>query len=208
MSQRKPLYGVGINDADYNVSVNKRVNDKMITIWRCPYYNKWTYMLKRCYSNYGYLDCSVCEEWLYFSNFKKWMEQQEWEGKELDKDLYRGSLNHYSPDNCTFLSRDVNCFVLLRSKFRGEFPVGVCYDNSRRLYQSHCNIIEKGERKSKNLGRFKDPLTAHRAWQTAKRDQAIYLQSQQTCERTIKGLQRIIDKLQYHLDNNIETKDL
>lgn len=202
------IYGVGINDADYNVSVNKRVDGKMVTIWRCPYYNKWTYMLKRCYSKDSYEDCSVCKEWLTFSNFKDWMEKQDWEDKDLDKDLYRGSLKHYSPENCTFVQKEVNSFVLTRAKYRGEHPIGVCYDKARELYQSHCNIVLDGKRSSKNLGRYSNPKLAHKAWQVTKHDQAIYLQSQQTCQRTVNGLQRIIDKLQDHIDNNIETKDL
>ena len=72
----KLVFGVGINDADYviKVKVDGGYQD-------CPYYLKWKEMLRRCYSNRvasyhpTYKDCYVCEDWLIFSNFKKWMEK-------------------------------------------------------------------------------------------------------------------------------------
>jgi len=51
-------------------------------------------MLTRCYYQKrldirpSYEECIVCEEWLTFSNFKKWTEQQDWEDKQLDKDFF------------------------------------------------------------------------------------------------------------------------
>lgn len=208
MSKKRLIYGCGYNDCEESVSVNKRVNGKLKTMWRCPYYSKWVYMLKRCYGKNSYSNCKVCEEWLTFSNFKSWMKEKDWEGKELDKDIMKGSLGLYSPDTCLFIDKDVNSFVLTRPKFRGSHPLGVCYDKVRGLYQSHCNLIVDGERKSKNLGRYKTPEEAHRAWQLAKRDRALQLQAEQTDSRVIGGLQRIIDKLQHDYDNNLETKTL
>lgn len=164
--------------------------------------------MKRCYSKDSYDDCSVCDDWVYFTKFKAWMEQQEWEGKELDKDLMLGSLMMYSPETCTFVDKGVNSFLLVRGNSRGVHPVGVCYDKSRALYQSHCNVIFNGVRKRKNLGRFNDPTLAHKAWQEAKLNQAKLLQSKQTCSRTKAGLQRVIDKLTQHIEQGVETKSL
>ena len=98
MGAKKLVFGVGINDADY--VIDKRINASLPgerrsqkVLWACPYYSRWKDVLSRCYAAYhllkrpNYFDCTVCEEWLLFSNFKKWMEQQDWEGKQLDKDL-------------------------------------------------------------------------------------------------------------------------
>lgn len=55
MSKRKPVFGLGINDANYKVT-------------GCPYYKKWTNMLMRCYcktyldKNPSYEGSSVSEE--------------------------------------------------------------------------------------------------------------------------------------------------
>ena len=113
--------GVGINDADYKVELKRvvgRVNGKPIREidWICPFYYKWRNMLVRGYSrklkdrHKTYEECYVCEEWLRFSNFKAWMEQQDWEGKQLDKDLLVIGNKLYSPSTCCFVSRQVNSF--------------------------------------------------------------------------------------------------
>lgn len=70
---RVPLYGVGINDADYVVQLRETLSGtankrKRKTIWVCPYYSKWSAMLTRCYSKTSasrrpkYDDSYVCSE--------------------------------------------------------------------------------------------------------------------------------------------------
>lgn len=61
--RNKLLYGVGINDSDYNTQ--SYVDGKQII---CKYYSTWRDMLKRCYdpktqARYlTYIGCAVCEE--------------------------------------------------------------------------------------------------------------------------------------------------
>lgn len=113
---RALVYGKGTNDAGYNIKVDTWREGIKTTEWRCPYYNRWVNMLKRCYSSHSllkhptYKDCTVCEEWLTFSNFKRWMEKQDWEGMQLDKDIL-GSGKFYCPDICVFVPRYINCFI-------------------------------------------------------------------------------------------------
>ena len=65
---RNLVAGVGINDADYNVTLHDKETGKCI-IWSCPYYSRWKGMLVRCYSSNhknkqpSYKGCTVCEEW-------------------------------------------------------------------------------------------------------------------------------------------------
>lgn len=203
--KRKPVFGVGINDADYNVQV--RDKDRKL-IFSCVAYNKWYDMLKRCYSTKiekrpTYLGCSVCEDWLTFSKFKSWLElQEDWEHKSLDKDILAEGNKIYSPSTCLMVNKEVNSSLVLRGRDRGDLPVGVHNHNGK--FVARCQ-----DGKKRNwLGTFNTSEEAHKVWQLAKIQRFKYLQSQQTCERTKQGLQRIIDKLQYHIDNNIETKDL
>lgn len=84
----KLVAGVGINDADYAVVrfSEPDAQGKRKQTFRCPYYFRWHGMLTRCFnkgkSNYKqYEKTTVCEDWLIFSNFKKWMESCDWEGK-------------------------------------------------------------------------------------------------------------------------------
>ena len=49
------MCGVGINDSDYVVQVKKDVQNnsgvrKQKVVWNCPFYQSWSGMLKRCYS--------------------------------------------------------------------------------------------------------------------------------------------------------------
>jgi hypothetical protein len=219
--KNKLVYGVGINDADYVLVIYKefpRTNGKQNRklIWRCPFYDRWVAMLGRCYSKSyqekhpSYKGCSVCEEWLTFSNFKAWMEQQDWEGKQLDKDLLVYNNKVYSPETCVFIAPSINSFLLKRNKTRGIYPIGVCYHTTpkminplKRPYQAQ--IGNRG--KKLLLGLYLTPEEAHKAWQKAKIKQAQDLAVSQTDERVIKGLQRVANKIQYDLDNNLETKD-
>jgi hypothetical protein len=98
----KLVWGVGVNDLDYRTQVKEYVTEnggKRIRkhVFTCKYYEVWKDMLKRCYSEKylesrpSYIGTSVCSEWLSASAFKKWMEQQDWRDKSLDKDRERSS---------------------------------------------------------------------------------------------------------------------
>lgn len=159
------ICGVGVNDADY--ATQYVVNGK----WRmCPFYARWTNMINRCYSanfhikNPTYSGCSVSREWLLFSVFKAWMEIQDWQGKQLDKDIIVNGNKVYSPELCLFVSAEVNSLLTDSAKIRGAFPVGVSYIKSTGKYLSSVSL--KG--KKKNIGRFDTAIDAFNAYKTAK----------------------------------------
>jgi hypothetical protein len=120
------VYGFGINDADYPVNITVGDGTKRKVVWRCPYYQKWVNMLDRAYGaeRQAYENVSVCQEWVSFNSFKSWMQLQDWEGKELDKDLL-GDKTSYSPETCTFVSKKINMFLQLKTPefYRGYWQV-------------------------------------------------------------------------------------
>ena len=133
LSGRSLVLGVGVNDADYVTRIEK--NKK--TVWRCPFYNKWGKMLERCYSSKShkthptYIGCSVCPEWHYFSKFRLWMENQNWEGLALDKDLLVKGNRVYGPDTCCFLPQAINNhFMFSGKKINKHLPKGVYLQQS------------------------------------------------------------------------------
>lgn len=72
---------------------------------------RWHCMLKRCYSkNYPtYADVFVCDEWLTFSNFSKWLvSNPNWQELELDKDLLVSGNRVYSPNTCVLVPHYIN----------------------------------------------------------------------------------------------------
>ena len=165
LRQRRLVFGVGINDANYMVRI--KIEDKYVI---CPYYQKWTAMLERCHSEKyqkkmpTYKGCSVCDEWLLFSNFKSWMAKQDWEGKELDKDLLFHGNKVYSPKTCFFVPRSVNLLLGSCASRRGEYPLGVSFNSKRGCYESSVSVNGKPE----FVGRFPTPELAHEAYKVAK----------------------------------------
>ena len=182
---RKLIYGVGINDADYDVHECANVSGKWKNIWRCPFYKTWTNMLYRCYSEKAqskhptYKSCRVCDEWLVFSNFKAWMETQDWEGKHLDKDVLKGGNKTYCPEWCIFVDRNINNFVTDRGNYRGEYMIGVSWHKSGCKFVSQCR--NPFTHKNEYLGYFTNELEAHLAWKSRKHELACLLADSEYC---------------------------
>tara|TARA_R110000782_G_scaffold223191_1_gene310208 strand:+ start:169 stop:741 length:573 start_codon:yes stop_codon:yes gene_type:complete len=175
MKKTKLIYGVGINDANY--TVGPKINGKQL--W-CPFYKTWHRMIMRCYSvkslkaKPGYLNCSVDDKWLVFSNFKLWMETQDWKGKHLDKDLLIQGNKVYGPLPCMFVGAEINTLLIDAAKSRGLFPIGVSIVRSNR-YRSQCNVFGK----SKHLGTYGTPEEAYGAYKAFKYKHIAEIANQQ-----------------------------
>ena len=91
---RALVCGVGVFDAEYKRDANPITS----VAYRC-----WHNMLIRCYDeNYqkrepSYIGCSVCDEWLVFSNFKRWFDENYVKDYQLDKDILVKGNKIYSP---------------------------------------------------------------------------------------------------------------
>ena len=133
---------VGINDATYIVKTT--INGKRVT---CPYYSKWSEMIRRCYSTEyqgrkpTYSDCCVHAGWWLFSSFKRWMEKQDWQGKHLDKDLIKAGNKMYSPLTCVFVSNKVNTAIRPLGDNTRAQTVRNKIINIRNLYLSEENSV-------------------------------------------------------------------
>jgi len=155
---RRLILGLGINDADYQVYI--KLEGRRIT---CHFYRTWVDMLTRCYSpNYHkrrptYIGCSVVQSWLTFSVFKQWMQQQDWQGKQLDKDLLLIGNKHYSPDTCIFISHALNNLLNVREAARGRYKIGVCWSKTSKKFMSACTV----DSESICLGFFDTEEEAH-----------------------------------------------
>ena len=97
------ICGVGITDSN---TYENRKKLRSYNVWRC--------ILQRCYNQknisykwYGAKGVKVCDEWLYYSNFKKWYNDNYIEGFQIDKDI-KGNHKLYSPKTCCFVSASVN----------------------------------------------------------------------------------------------------
>ena len=197
MKNSKTVFGVGTNDADYAVKkfetircVDGKIKQKLV--WVCDYYQAWTGMLMRCYSTKyqekrpTYVGCTVSEEWLIFSNFKDWMEKQQWEGKHLDKDILFEGNKVYSPDTCIFVTPTVNTFTTDCGAARGEWLIGADWHKQAGKFRARCrNPFTK---KREYLGYFTCEQQAHQAWLKRKLELAKELAATQTDQRVAKAL--------------------
>ena len=196
MKTKKLVYGVGINDADYVVEKRETIKvngkQKQRLVWICPYYLVWRDMLKRCYStkyqdrNPSYKGCSVSEEWLRFSNFRRWMERQDFEGMQLDKDLLSEVNKVYSAGTCVFVTSMVNSFTIDRGASRGEWSIGVYWNKRAGKFRASCS--NPFTKKQEHLGLFTSELEAYQAWLKRKLELAHLLAAEQTDERVARAL--------------------
>ena len=197
MKTRKLVCGVGINDADYVVRKMEEIGRidgkrKRKLVWVCPYYQVWKSMIERCYSikiqeKYPtYKNCTVSEEWLTFSVFKSWMEKQQWEGNQLDKDLLFVGNKVYNPNTCVFVTPMVNTFTVDCGASRGDLLIGVDLDKRTGKFRAQCN--NPFTKKIEHLGLFTCEQEAHNAWLKRKLELAHELAAIQTDERVAEAL--------------------
>jgi len=192
IARRKPIYGVGINNAPYVVAPT--VNGKGIC---CRYYRTWHDMLKRCYDpkyhtkQPTYIDCEVTQGWHYFMAFREWMEQQDWQGKQLDKDLINLGNKVYAPDRCCFVSHALNSLLTDNAASRGKWPQGVCFVKQKGKFRVYCNV----DGKLKHLGYFASPEEAHVVYVKFKSAEIRRHAMMQTDDRIKRGLLRHAEAL-------------
>lgn len=205
MKPKKLVFGVGLNDADYVVAKRETVGyengkQKQKLIWKCPHYSTWVNMLQRCYDvkfherNPTYKGCAVSEDWHTFSNFKAWMEKQDWEARQLDKDLLFEGNKVYSVKTCVFVTPMVNTFAVDCRAARGEWLIGVSWNKRAGKFISMCN--NPFTKKLEYLGLFTNELQAHNAWRKRKLELAHELAAIQEDERVGKALIARYSKLQ------------
>jgi hypothetical protein len=188
ISRRKPVYGVGINDSDYVVTI--KINNKRKI---CPIYKIWANMLKRCYCNEfqiknpAYNGCKVVSWWRTFSHFRIWVITQDWQGKDLDKDFIFSNNKIYSPSSCLFVNSDINRLVEKRTISTGPTAYGTYLDKRRSLFVARCSVRSKDVW----IGSYKKEKEAGEAFLKFKSNHVHEIALQQTDERLKQALIRI-----------------
>ena len=197
--RNKLVWGVGVNDLPYRVQINEYVTEnggKRIrkTVFRCKYYTVWESMIRRCYSKKllesypSYIGTSVCSEWLSATEFKKWMEQQDWHGKCLDKDIVVPGNKLYSPETCAFVLQATNKFVTACDASRGDYPIGVSLCKRTGKYQAQCG--NPFTRKDEHLGYFSTTEEAHESWRKRKHELAQLVADIESDPRVVEALKK------------------
>lgn len=135
-------------------------------------YKVWVRMLERCYDEKylekfpSYVGCNVSDNFKYFPNFKAWCDKQigfNNKGWCLDKDIILKGNKTYSEDNCCFVPQEINALFTLSNKIRGEYPIGVWYNNSTGKF-----VSQLGGKRPRSLGKFSDVTSAFLSYKVAK----------------------------------------
>lgn len=189
MKAKKLVYGKGVNDSD--TPVYRVIGGKGVV---CKIYSTWSGMIGRCYSarlqeiNPTYIGCTVADEWHSFNCFRGWVLTQDWEGKQLDKDILEEGNKVYSADTCAFVTGRTNMFVTDSKASRGDLPIGVSLANKNLTLPNPylAGVMVKG--KKKHLGLYATPEEAHQSYRVAKYGLAIQLASEQSDPRVAAAL--------------------
>lgn len=192
---RKNVFNVGVNDVGYSVHQTTVLNGKQVITWSCPYYKKWYNMLRRCYDskflvkNPTYIGCYVDPDWLYLSNFIKWVDRQpnrNWEKCDLDKDLLVKGNKFYSENTCIFITSTLNNFIVNISK-----DVKGYYFKDGKFYARCRNHLTK---KTEHLGAFSCEVSAKSRWKSRKIEIGLLLCLDE-CMEVRSALLKLIDQL-------------
>lgn len=131
----------------------------------------WEGMKARCSNSESflkahptYIDCSVCDEWIVFSAFEAWFNDNYIEGNELDKDLLKDGNKVYCPEYCCFVPSKLNLIIGRKGNKRSGLPMGVYADRETGMYISQVNI----DSKSVHLGYFASKDLAATSYKMAK----------------------------------------
>lgn len=153
---KRLMCGVGINDF-YGKKTDRS-------------YNVWMHLIKRCYSKNkkgAYKDCTVCDEWKLYSNFKKFYDDNcKNDTFHLDKDILVQGNKIYSPNTCLFVPEEVNETITSEWSDNKSLPVGVTMTKLGKFRARCCDGSKNG--KQKHLGVFDTPEEAFEAYKEAK----------------------------------------
>ena len=119
------------------------------------------------------------------------MEQENWIGLELDKDIICIGNGVYAPEFCCFTTPQQNNLLTDHRNAQGPYPQGVWIDKRNGKFTAACNV--NGKRKY--LGLFDTPYRAEAAYINCKYDVIIDAAMASSNERIKHGLLRHADFL-------------
>ena len=153
-SQKRGICNIGVNDVRNSNSTKA--------------YGVWDDLIARCcdeeykQKHRCYKDVKICEEWLTFSVFKKWFDENYVEGWQLDKDMIERGNKIYSPSTCCFLPRELN--NVYKRNLSGRALPQCC-----RLTKSGKYIVTiKSQKQRIHIGTFDSVDEAFMAYKTKK----------------------------------------
>ena len=141
-------------------------------------YRVWEGIIERCTKDAleekskTYEDCKVGDDFIYYTNFYKWITSQEnyevWKNTPnfaVDKDILCKGNKIYTADKCCLVPNRINNLIKNNSKRRGNCLIGV-YLNNNGEYVSQCwnGLLQKNI----CLGNYSNEIDAYLAYKEYK----------------------------------------
>jgi hypothetical protein len=180
ISSRGLVYGLGVNDVDYYTQVEVS-GIKMV----CPAYLKWKSIMGCLSKDNKY---SVCDDWVYLTRFKSWLDKQDHKGKQINTVLSGITPFLFSPENCVFIDRVTSNLLNKREGDRGQLPIGVTASG-----KSFKATISMGGKRL-YIGLFSSADIASKAYNDKKHVIIVDYANNQDCEKIKNGLLRWAEK--------------
>lgn len=161
----KTVYKIGYFGYGIHKSRDNRKQSKKYTTWRSMIERGYNISYKEKYPTYK--DCTVDERWHNFQNFAEWFEENYVEDFELDKDILVKGNKTYSSETCCFVPKEINYLLLNCTSKRGEYPIGVTFNKSKKKF-----VVNINNKNHKYLGTFS---TSEEAFQVYKQTKESYI---------------------------------
>lgn len=176
---------------------HKRIDGKSL---RTHSYNVWVHVRQRCTNkstkrdHTTYTTCEMSEFFSDFNSFAEWHTKQVGYKEpyyQIDKDILVRNNKIYSENTCVLVPPALNAFFVSNKARRGEFPIGVTFNQREQKFKSAIRI----DGKKLHLGYFKSADAAFLAYKNAKE-----LEAKRWAERLQSGEylvdERVITALQ------------
>ena len=162
--------GFGINDYEGVISDNGK---------ELKSYQTWRNIIARCYCDNTrkryrtYSSCEVSCEWRYFSNFKKWFDENYIEGYDMDKDLISPNNHLYSAETCVFIPHRLNTLFRKLGRVKECSMAGVAY--YKKGVNKSYRAVFRANGGTKCIGGLKTEEDAHKLYVDAKKQEVYRL---------------------------------
>lgn len=167
------IHGVGFYDSNEPTQITK--NGKVIIN---KAYQVWYNMLKKCYGKNSSGEVSVAYEWLTYTNFKNWYDDNYRENCKLNNTLF-GDGSIYSKHTTVFLDKVVT-YLIRDTSYVGDSK-GLGKQKHSEKYHVRCNNPLTCEQE--HVGYFLDLEVAKAEWLLRKRKIARKIADLQTDDR-------------------------
>ena len=170
---RSLVYGVGVNDVMIPEFTKSR-------IWK-----QWNGIIRRTdkrdlvwlQTKPTYVDCTLDPRWFILSVFKEWVEGwDDYQNKEVDKDLLIPNNKVYGPDTCLMVRPIVNKWF--KHDFSGDLPRGVSWNTAWKRGKSpnpyRAQITPIGGKRT-SLGYYSTVEEASAVFEQARKEQIQFL---------------------------------